>query len=85
LSDSLDEKEPVVEEPPSPPEGLEWEKSRVKVAVNKVKAIQLAAPDSVVQEHGERVALSIDNDDGVVLRKRAGDQDDGLVRTIRSC
>jgi hypothetical protein len=62
--------EPVVEEPPEPPVGLEWEKPRLKVAVNRVKTIEVRAPAELVERHGERVALSID-DEGVLLRTRA--------------
>jgi hypothetical protein len=62
--------EPVVEQRPEPPQGLQWEKPRLKVAVNKVKTIELRAPAELVEVHGQRVALSV-TDDGVLLRTRA--------------
>lgn len=62
--------EPVVEDPAEPPASLEWEKPRLKVAVNKVKTVELRAPSDLVELHGPRVALSID-DEGVLLRTRA--------------
>jgi hypothetical protein len=62
--------EPVEEEPPSPPETLEWEKPRLKVAVNKVKTIELRAPVELVEAHGAIAALTIDSG-GILLRRRA--------------
>jgi hypothetical protein len=62
--------EPVEEEVPQPPETLEWEKPRVRVAVNKVKTIELRAPAELIEAHGAQVALTLDSD-GVLLRRRS--------------
>jgi hypothetical protein len=62
--------EPVPEEPPSPPETLEFEKPRLRVTVNKRKTVELRAPVTLVAEYGDAVALSVD-DDGVLLRTRS--------------
>ena len=41
--------------------GLEWEKPRLKVAVDKVKTIELRDARRLVEALGDRVALSIDH------------------------
>ena len=62
--------EPAIEEPLEPPVGLEWEKPRLRVTVNKIKSVELRAPVELVERYGERVAVSVD-DEGVLIRTRA--------------